>query len=141
MCDVWNYIMCIPRSRSEICTQTNLVWWNDWINMRWHVVMRMWCHAWIRVCWHTWIMMIRIICMYILSMQNAWNSFLKKTWVGNVYSIMVICRKFAGVIPMSTSVVTITMKTRWYTMITWMMGGRRSGPRPIYTSTNAFNNL
>ena len=46
MCDVWNYIMCIPRSRSEIFTQTNLVWWNDWINMRWHVVMSMWWHAW-----------------------------------------------------------------------------------------------
>ena len=40
-----------------------------------------------------------------------------------------------------TSVITATMKYRWYTMITWMMGGRRSGPRPRSTSHNAINTL
>ena len=36
---VWNYIRCIHRSRSAIWTQTNWVWWNSWIRMRWYVVM------------------------------------------------------------------------------------------------------
>ena len=46
---VYNYIRYIYISRSKIWTQTNLVWWDSWINMRWYVVMRMWWHAWIRV--------------------------------------------------------------------------------------------
>ena len=75
------------------------------------------------------------------SMHAPWNNFLRKPWVRNVYSTMVICRKLAGVIHMPTSVITITIKTRWSTMITWMMGGRRAGPIPRYTYPNTISNL
>ena len=48
----------------------------------------------------------------IFSIHTPWNKFLRKPWVGNVYSTMVICRKLADVIPMTTSVITITIKSR-----------------------------
>ena len=136
---VYNYIRYIYISRSKIWTQTNLVWWDSWINMRWYVVMRMWWHAWIRFFLHAWIIIIRIILMYIFSMHTPWNSFLRKPWVGNVYSTMVICRKLDDVIPMSTYVITITMKTILSTMIALMMVGRRAGPRLRSTSPNSIN--
>ena len=107
---VWNYIRCINRSISAIWIQTNLVGWNSWINMRWHVVMRMWCNAWVSVCWNAWIRIIRIILMYILSMHTPWNIFLRKTWVGNFYSTMFICRKLSVLIYMYTYVITVTIK-------------------------------
>ena len=52
-----------------------------------------------------------------------------------------LCIKLAGVIHMSTSVITITIQTRWSTMIIWMMGGIRVGLIPIYTSPNSINTL
>ena len=45
---------------------------------------------------------------------------------------------------MSTYVMTITIKTRWSTKISWIMGGRRGGLRPISTSLvaiDAFSNI
>ena len=62
---VWNYIRCIYRSRSAIFTQTNLVWCSSWKNIRWYVIIRMWWHAWMRVRCHAWIIMIRMILVYI----------------------------------------------------------------------------
>ena len=67
-------------------------------------------------------------------MHTPWNSFLRKPWVGNFYSTIVICRKLAGVRPMYTSTITIT----------WMAGGIRDGPRPISTpptAVNTFSNI
>ena len=43
-------------------------------------------------------------------MNTSGNSFLSKPWVGNVLSAMVIYRKLAGVRPITTSVITITIK-------------------------------
>ena len=78
---LWNYIRCICRSRSSIWKQTNLVWCNSWINMRWHAVMRMWWHALMRLFWHAWII-IGMILMDVLSMHNPWNIFFKETLGG-----------------------------------------------------------
>ena len=77
--------------------------------------------------------------MLILSLITPYNIFLRKTGVGNVYSTMVICRKFAGLRHMSTSVITITIKTWLSTNITWMMGGRRGGLRDRSTSPVSIN--
>ena len=46
----------------------------------------------------------------LFSMNTSGNSFLSKPWVGNVLSAMVIYRKLAGVRPITTSVITITIK-------------------------------
>ena len=79
--------------------------------------------------------------MYILSMHTPWNRFLRKHWVGNVYSTIGIRRKLDDVRSMHTFVITITIKIWWSAMITWIMGGIRSGPIPRPTSPNAFNNF
>ena len=44
-------------------------------------------------------------------MHTPWNILLRKTWVGNIYSNMVICRKLADVRPIITSVITITLES------------------------------
>ena len=47
-------------------------------------------------------------------------------------------------IPMSTYVITITIKPQCSNNITWMMGGRRSGLKPISTypiTINTFSNI
>ena len=142
---VWNYIRCIHWIRSTIWPQTNLVWRNTWKNISWHVVIRMWWNSWIRVYWNDWIIIIiRMINMYTFSIHTPWNFFLRKPWVLNVYSDMVICRKLAGVIHIPTPGITLTIKTRCSNIITWMMGGRRAGPRPKSTSPNSiktFSNI
>ena len=74
-------------------------------------------------------------------MHTPWNNPSRKNWLCNVYYTIVVCRKLSCVVPMSTSVITITMKTKWSTMTTWMTGGRRTGPRPRSTSTNTINTL
>ena len=74
--------------------------------------MRMWWHAFIRVCWRAWIRIIRMIFMDIFSMHTPWNIFLRKPWVGNFYSAMVIFIKLAGMRPIPTSAITITIRTR-----------------------------
>ena len=82
--------------------------------------------------------------MEIFSSQTPWNSLLRKPWVGYSYSTIVICRKLAGVRPMPTSVINMTIKTRWSTIINWMMVGRGAGPRPRSISHNAiktFSNI
>ena len=52
---------------------------------------------------------------------------------------MLICRILAGGRSIPTSIITMTKKIRLYTMIAWMTGGRRAGPRPRCTSLNAIN--
>ena len=136
---VCNNISFIHRSRSAIWTYKKLVWLNVYTKMSYHVGMRMWWHAWMRVCWHDWIIMINIVLMYILSIHTPCNRFLSKHFVGNVYSTTVPCIKLDDAIPFFTSVITITIKTRWYNMITWMMGGRRADLRPRFISTNTIN--
>ena len=47
-------------------------------------------------------------------------------------------------IPMSTYIITITIKPQCSNKITWMMGGRRSGLKPISTypiTINTFSNI
>ena len=73
--------------------------------------MRMFRHALKRVCRHAWIRIIRMILMCILSMNTPWNILFRGPWVVNIYSTMVTCIKLAGGRPMSTSVITITVKT------------------------------
>ena len=76
------------------------------------MVIRMWWYYWIILCLRYWIIMIGVVLMYIFSMHTPWGRLLRKPWVVNVYSAIVICRKLDGVIPMFTSVITITIKTR-----------------------------
>ena len=135
---VWNYIRCMSRIRSAIWTQKHFVLCNAWVKMRWHVVIRMWWHALMRVCLHAWIIIIRMILIDIFSMHTPWNIFLRKPSVSHVYSTMFICRNISGVIPRPTSDINRTIK-KWSMMITWMMGGRRFGPRPSSSYTNAIN--
>ena len=76
---VCNYIRFIHRSISEIQKQTNLVWWNAWINMSRRVVMRMLWHDWMRVCWNYRIRIIRmILCLFYPCTS------LGKTFFGNL---------------------------------------------------------
>ena len=75
------------------------------------------------------------------SLQNPWNNFFREPLVVNEYSSMAIQIKISGLIPMTTSVVTITIKPQWYTNITWMMGGRGDGMRPISTPPITVNTL
>ena len=75
---VWNYIRCMHISRGAIWTQKNFVCYNSWIKMVWYVVMRVWWNYCMRVCWIDWIIMIRIILLYIFSRRNHCNSFLRK---------------------------------------------------------------
>ena len=84
MWEVWKYISYIRRSRISIKTQTNLLWWNYWINIRWRVVMIMWWHALMRVCCRACIIIISMILMDIFFMHTPCNIFLSKPKVGNV---------------------------------------------------------
>ena len=101
-----NYIRWIHSSISAIHTQTNWVWCNDWIKIRWNVMMRMLWHSWMRAWWHSWIRITNIIFMLILSLHTPWNIFLMKPWVENVKYTMFIWRKIGTPVP-----------PRWY--ITW----------------------
>ena len=138
---VQDYRRFIHWIRSAIWKQPYWVWCNAWIKMRWYVEMRMLWHSWTRLWCHTWIRIIRMILMVILSLYTPWNSFLRKTWVVNDYSIMVIRRKLAGLRPMCTSVITITIKTWLSTNITLMMGGRRSVRIPVSIFTTTITTL
>ena len=77
--------------------------------------------------------------MDIFSMHTPWNSFLREPWVANFYTIMVICKNLAGLRNITTSNINTTIETRWSTMVTLMMRGRRSGQRPKSTSPKSIN--
>ena len=81
---VYKYMGCIHRNRSAIWTQTNWVWFHDWISIMWHVVMRMLCYDWMRLCWQYWIRIIRMVLMWMFSFHTPLNSFLRKYWMVNV---------------------------------------------------------
>ena len=48
----------------------------------------------------------------IFSIRTAWNIFLGKPWVGNFYSIFVVCIKLFGVRPIPTSFIAVTIQIR-----------------------------
>ena len=99
------------------------IFWHDWMNL--------WWHAWIRI--------ISMILMRIWFFCNPCNIFLKKPCVGNVYYTIIIWRKFSGLRTMSTSVMTITIKTQLSTNHAWTMGRKGDGLRPKTTSTITIN--
>ena len=139
-----NWIRYIHRNISSIWTHKNWVWWNVWIRMRWNVVISMLWHDWMRVWLNSWIRIIRVILMLILSLHTPWNRLLRENWEGNVYFTMVTWINLDGMIPMYTSVMTVTIKTILSTNITWTMVGRRDVLRPISNSTitiNTFSNI
>ena len=109
---VWNYIRCIYRNRSVIWTQTNWVLWNDWIRMRCSVLMSMLCNYCMRVYWNSWIRIIMMILVRILSFYTPWDIFIRKTFLVNVYLNMFIWMKLFVMIPMYSSIMTITIKTQ-----------------------------
>ena len=119
----------------------NWLWWNAWIRIRFTVVMSMLRPAWIRILLNTWIIIIWILLVWVLSFHTPWNIFLRKPWLGSLYSTMVIWIKLVVLRPMSTSVMNITIKTQWSTNITWIMGERRDVLIPISNSPIIINIL
>ena len=51
-------------------------------------------------------------CFELFSFHTPWNSFLREPWMDNLYYTMVIRINLAGLIPMSTSLMTTNRKTQ-----------------------------